>query len=88
MLGCGQTDDGLIAHRGADFSVRRIAQSFVLLEQNGAADPDNGGFVGEDFDDIGASLDLGIDALWELIECVWLAAPWRLMKVSTYPSKR
>jgi hypothetical protein len=64
-----------IAHRGVDFSGRRIAQSLVLLEQNGAAEPGDGGFVGEDFDISVRRLISALKRFGELIECVWPGAP-------------
>jgi hypothetical protein len=63
----GQADGGSIAH-GADGLQRHVARTlcgpFVgLLEEQGADEPDNGGFVGKDTDNIGAALDLAVETL-------------------------
>src|SRR5215207_2234090 len=43
----------------------------VLLEQDCADEPGDGGFVGEDPDDVGAALDLAVEALEH-----WSSAAW------------
>jgi len=58
----GRADGGMIAD-GADGLQSHVARAlggpFVgLLEENGADEPHDGGLVGKDADDLGASLDL------------------------------
>ena len=62
--GChgGEADDGIIAQECDGFQ-GHVAGSLngpfvVLLEQDGAHEADDGLFVGEDADDLGAPLDL------------------------------
>src|SRR5207253_10542930 len=62
----GQLDDGIVAQRRDGFQ-RQVASALdgpfiILLEENGAAEPDDGGLVGEDADDLGAALDLAVEA--------------------------
>ena len=63
----GQADGGSIAH-GADGLQRHVARAlgspFIgLLEEQRADEPDSGCFVRKDADDIGAALDLAVEAL-------------------------
>ena len=67
--GChgGQADEGIIA-QGCDGFQGHVAGALdgplvVLLEQDGADEADDGGLVGEDADDLGAALDLAVEAL-------------------------
>ncbi len=55
----GQLDDGFIAQTGDGFQ-RHIASALhrpfvVLFEQDGADEAADGGFVGEDANDVGAA---------------------------------
>ena len=64
---CRQADDGIIA-QGRDGFQRHVAGALdgpfvVLFEQDGADEADDGGLVGEDADDLGAPLDLAVEAL-------------------------
>ena len=61
----GQADDGIIA-QGRDSFQRHVACSLhspliVLFEQDCADQTDDGVLVGEDADDVGASLDLAVE---------------------------
>ena len=72
-----QADDGIIA-QGRDGFQGHVAGALdgpfiVLLEQDGADEADDGGLVGEDADDLGAALDLAVEAL----ERVGASAAWR-----------
>ena len=63
----GQADEGIIAQRGDGFQ-RHVAGALdgpfvVLFEQEGADEADDGVLVGEDADDVGAPLDLAVEAL-------------------------
>ena len=63
----GQTDDGIIADWSNAFQ-RDVAGTLdgplvVLFEQDGADEAGNGSFVGEGADNLGAALDLAIEAL-------------------------
>ncbi len=69
MSGCreGQVDERIIAHGGDGFQ-GHVAGSLdgplvVLLEQDGADEPGDSGFVGEDADDLGSAFDLAVEAL-------------------------
>src|SRR5204863_352964 len=60
----GQLDEGIVAQRRDGFQ-RHVASAldgpFIsLLEEDGADEPDDGGLVGEDADDLGAALDLAV----------------------------
>jgi len=62
----GQADNTIIAERGDGFQCH-IAGALdgpfvVLLQQNGSHQAEDGLFIGEDADDIGASFDLAIEA--------------------------
>src|SRR5215203_1515778 len=62
-----QADERIIAHWCDSFQ-GDVAGSLdgpfvVLLEQDCADEPGDGGFVGEDPDDVGAALDLAVEAL-------------------------
>ena len=62
-----QPNDGIIAQWSDGFQ-RHVAGSLhcpfiVLLQQDSAHQPDDGGFVGKDADHIGAPLDLAIETL-------------------------
>ena len=63
----GQLDEGIVAQRGDRFQ-RHVAGALdcpfvVLFEEDSADEPDDGLVVGEDADDLGAALDLAVDAL-------------------------
>ncbi len=63
----GQDDDGIIAHR-SDPRQRHVARALdgpfvVLLDQDRADETNDGVFVGKVADDVGAVLDLTVDAL-------------------------
>jgi len=62
-----QADDGIIADRRDAFQCD-VASALdgpfvVLFEQDRADEPGDGGLVGEDADDLGAALDLAVEAL-------------------------
>jgi len=61
-----QAEGGSIAQRCDGFQ-RHVSGTldcpFVLLEQEGADEPDHGVVVGEDADDIGAAFDLAIEPI-------------------------
>ena len=67
LSGCQfwQADGGSIAQRCDGFqchvSGALCCPFIVLLEEEGADEPDHGGFVREDADDIGAAFDLAIE---------------------------
>jgi hypothetical protein len=42
------------------FAKRGRSIHIILFEENGADEPDDGGLVGEDADDLGAALDLAV----------------------------
>jgi hypothetical protein len=46
----------------------------ILFQQNGTDQPDDGRFVGEDADDVGAPLDLAVQS-FERIGCRILSKP-------------
>ena len=69
LSGCHrrQSDDGIIAD-GRDGFQRHVAGALdcpfiILFQQDGPGEPDDGLVVGEDADDLGAALDLAVDAL-------------------------
>ena len=69
MSGCHgrQPDDGIIAD-GRDGFQRHVTRTLdrpfvVLFEQDGTDETPDGGLVGEDADDLGAPLDLAVEAL-------------------------
>ena len=62
----GQADGSNIAH-GADRLQGHIAGALCgplvgLLKEQGTDEPDNGGLVGKDVDDVGAALNLPVEA--------------------------
>lgn len=61
-----ETDEGIFAHRRDCFqchvSGALDGPLIVLLKQDGADEPSNRGFVGEDADNLGASFDLAVEA--------------------------
>jgi hypothetical protein len=63
----GQLDDGIVAQRRDCFQghvAGPLHRPFVvLLQQDGADQAGDGGLVGEDADDLGAALDLAVEAL-------------------------
>jgi hypothetical protein len=64
---CREADSGIIAQGGDRFQ-GHVAGPLdcpfvVLLEQDRPDQPDDGVLVGEDADDIGAALDLAVEAL-------------------------
>ena len=68
MSGChsGQADEWIGAHRRDCFQ-RHVAGALhgpfvVLFEEDGADEPGYGGLVGEDSDDLSATLDLAVEA--------------------------
>ncbi len=75
-LSQGRPDDGIIAQRRDDFQ-RHVAAALhgplvMLLEKDRADGPSDRGLVGKDADDLGAALDLAVDAL----ERGWCCAAW------------
>jgi hypothetical protein len=63
----GNPQMGIIAQRGDGFQ-RHVAAALhgplvVLFEQDRADEADDGGFVGEDADNLGASLDFSVQPL-------------------------
>jgi hypothetical protein len=72
--GChgGQADNGIIAQWGDGFQCH-VAGALhcpfvVLFEQDGADEAGDGVFIGEDANDVGAALDLAVEALDGLVE--------------------
>ena len=66
------SDDRIIA-QWRDAFQRDVAGALdspfiVLFEQDGADEPGDGCFVGEDADDLGSALDLAVEALLSMTE--------------------
>jgi hypothetical protein len=79
-----QADEGIIAQL-ADAFQRHVAGALdgpfvVLFEQHGADEADDGVLVREDADDVGAPLDLAVEALDRVGECAaWPDASGKVM---------
>jgi len=63
----GQLDEGIVAQRCDGFQGPVAGALYrpliVLLQQDGTDEPNDGLVVGEDADDLGATLDLAVDTL-------------------------
>lgn len=68
-LGCGAVDQG---HGVLGEVAALLDLPFVVgLHEHGAVEPGEGALVGKDADDVGASLDLLVDALEGLVDQIF-----------------